>query len=264
MSSTWAVTPERQRFDYYPTPDPFVHWLHDWVAAHLGPITGRLVAPCHGSGTIAQLLGAVAEPTPGLGTAPLVLSHTNDLDPRWETRTSDDATSDRAWSRWEEMAGGPFDWCVENPPFVKAAEIIEQALAHTRVGVAMHVRCTLNEPTKKPGLRREFLRANPPTAMLWLPRFAYQRNGRGKWSSDSATCVWLIWSHGRRRAPGAVQFIDYAPPVVVDAAVQFARDRARAERLAKMAAARGCTVEELLVQLAAKQRRRGGGRGRRG
>jgi hypothetical protein len=105
---------------------------------------------------------------------------------------------------------GPVDWAVSNPPFEPAVDIIENMLAISRVGVAMHLRASIHEVLKT-GVRRTWLSNRPPNGILWLPRFAFQRSPTtGDWATDSVCSCWVIWDHSGE------QFIKYADERVLD------------------------------------------------
>lgn len=131
---------------------------------------------------------------------------TNDLDPRWAADVHKDARDRTLWEAHE------VDWTVSNPPFTPAIEIITKAIEFSKIGVAMHLLASIHEVLKT-GVRRTWMAAHPPTGILWLPRFAYQRSkATGKWSTDSVCACWCIWL----KDPVAPQFIRYAPEWVID------------------------------------------------
>jgi hypothetical protein len=152
---------------------------------------------------------------------------TNDLDPRWTSNFHDDASTDALWTR---LAHAPMqiDWAVSNPPFTPALAIIEQAIAHARVGVAMHLRASIHEVLKT-GTRRTWMNRFQPTGILWLPRFAYQcSKTTGKWTTDSVCACWVVWL----KDPAAPQFIRHAPEWVIDELDAFTPEyRARMDRI---------------------------------
>lgn len=197
--------------EYYPTPAPFTRWLIGELECRGIVVAGRIYEPCVGDGAI--LRGAS-----DAGVPMNVGWMTNDLDRHWPAHTHLDARSPAAWQR-------PVDWVITNPPFAAAVDILVPAITHARVGVAMHVRCSIKEPPKTEGIRRTLFRECPPTGTLWLPRFSYQRNTKGKWANDSMTCVWLIWLRAKRPL-----FEAYAPDWVI-ADVQAIQDaRAAADK----------------------------------
>lgn len=178
-------------FEFYETPRAFSDYLFRTV-----PIVGRCFAPCVGSGAIVAT-----------GQDPRRTWVTNDLDPRWQADTTLDATTRACWAQ-----AGAVDWTVDNPAFEPALAIIALALEHSRVGVAMHLRASIHEVTKR-GIRRTFMRQHRPTGILWLPRFGYQRSATtGLWSQDSVCACWVVWL----KDPAAPQFLDYAPEWVLD------------------------------------------------
>ncbi len=179
-------------FEFYETPAAFTQWLFDVV-----PIHGRVFEPCCGNRAIS------AHPVARSGRT----WFENDLDPRWAADVHKDARDPTLWQAHE------FDWTVSNPPFTPAIEIITQAIEHSRVGVAMHLRASIHEVLKT-GVRRTWMAQHPPTEILWLPRFAYQRSQKtGKWTTDSVCACWCVWL----RDPDAPQRIRYAPESVIDA-----------------------------------------------
>lgn len=200
-------------YEFYETPAPFVRWLFAEMAHRGTPIVGNLFEPCVGDGAIIRVANAWA------GEFDVISQWvTNDLDRRWPADYHEDATSERLWTRQGFDAIGGIDWTVTNPPFTPALDIITHALEYSRVGVAMHLRASIHEPLK--GRRRRsgprepfFLREYPPTGILWLPRFGYQRSKTtGKWTTDSVCACWVIWL----KDPNAQQFIRYAPEWVID------------------------------------------------
>lgn len=184
-----------QAFEFYETPHAFTRYLLTVV-----PLTGRVFEPTVGSGAIIT----ASEQAPRGDARQWV---TNDLDRRWDADHHARADTAALWSQV-----GAIDWTVGNPPFTAAIDIIRHALAHSRVGVAMHLRASIHEVLKT-GVRRTFMATHPPTGILWLPRFAYQRSPTtGKWTTDNVGACWVIWL----QSPVS-QFIDYAPEAVLDA-----------------------------------------------
>lgn len=181
-------------FEFYETPQAFTRYLFRRVQ-----IRGRCFEPCVGSGAI---ISAVS----GCDTPPARHWFTNDLDPRWRAGLCLDAARLATWTDVGEV-----EWTVSNPPFTPAIDIITQALDHSQIGVAMHLRASIHEVLKT-GIRRTWMAEHTPTGILWLPRFAYQRSKTtGKWTTDSVGACWVIWL--KHPAP---QFIEYAPEGVID------------------------------------------------
>lgn len=91
----------------------------------------------------------------------------------------------------------PVDWVVTNPPFAAAMPILQYAVAHARVGVALYLRLSFLEPTRACG---PWLEAHPPTRVLVLPRHSFSGDGK----TDSVTGAWMVWRRDRV-ATGAIQ-----------------------------------------------------------
>lgn len=194
---------EKNPLEFYETPAAFTRWLFQTV-----DIRGRIAEPCAGAGAIERDSARQwpeGSPIAFRSDREWVL---NDIDPFWRSNQSHmDATTQRYWDQVGEL-----HWTVSNPPFEPALDIIEHALAHSQVGVAMHLRASIHEPLKT-GPRRTWFREHRPTGILWLPRFAYQRSpSTGDWTTDSVCACWVIWLQDQ----AAVPFIDYAPEWVMD------------------------------------------------
>ena len=185
--------------EFYETPETFSHYLFREI-----PITGTVFEPCVGSGAILRAAHAVPSEQPRQWL-------TNDYDERWPADWHHDAANEHLW-RNVITPNAQIDWTVSNTAFTPAIDIATLALKYSKVGVALLLRATIHEVLKT-GIRRTWMADNPPTGILWLPRFGFQRSkATKKWSTDSACCCWLIWQKG---APG--QFIRYAPGWVLDA-----------------------------------------------
>jgi hypothetical protein len=83
------------------------------------------------------------------------------------------------------------DWVVTNPPYTMpiCTQIVEQAVKHASVGVAMMLRISFREPTVKKNPRGPFLSEHPISRLITLPRYSYTGDGK----SDSVTTEWAIW-----------------------------------------------------------------------
>jgi len=188
-------------FEFYATPHAFTRYLFHETHTLGYPISGTAFEPCVGDGAILKASKEAQAPVTWL---------TNDLDTRWPADFHESAARG---SVWEQAARLPIDWTITNPPFTSATSIIEWALMYSQVGVAMHLRASIHEVLRRGG-RRVFLHDNPPTGILWLPRFAFQRSSRtGKWTTDSVCTCWVIWLKDR----AVPQFIRYTPESVIDA-----------------------------------------------
>lgn len=91
-----------------------------------------------------------------------------------------DAAREGPNSPWFEA-----DWVITNPPWSHASEIAQISLRHARKGVALLVRLTFLEATRK----RSWICGKPPDAVLCLPRISFDGSGQ----TDSAPPAWLLW-----------------------------------------------------------------------
>lgn len=191
-------------FEFYETPHAFTRWLFAEMEANGTPIQGNVFEPCIGSGAIYNAsLGFEGR------IDPKRFWISNDLDPRWSATYHADSAVESSWLAPAKLG---LDWTVTNPPFTPALAIISHALTYSRIGVAMHLRASIHEVLKT-GVRRTWMAQHPPTGILWLPRFAYQRSPTtGLWTTDNVCACWVIWLNGVTD-----QFIRYAPEWVIDA-----------------------------------------------
>lgn len=229
-----AILPQPPNpLEFYETPGAFTRWLFSIL-----PIRGTILSPCAGSGAIQRHGVPQSGPFQGRSVSGPWTWITNDFDPRWPATYHEDAADPRFWFHFQTSTGiasranaTPIDWVVENPPFAPAIAIIDQALGTARVGVAMHLRASIHEVLKT-GLRRTFMAEHPPTAILWLPRFAFQRSPTtGKWTTDSVCTCWCIWMRATTLLPVG-QTIQYAPERVLDELQAETKDyRAEMDRL---------------------------------
>ncbi len=188
--------------EFFETPQAFTRYLFAQLRDLQvnGLADGRLFEPCAGNGAIVRASDVARGNW-----------RTNDLDPRWSrgNHFQLDATDRRSWLTFCDPF--PPDWTITNPPFTPAVEILSHAIATSQVGVAAHLRVSIHEVLKT-GPRRTWLHDHPPTAILYLPRFAYQRSKKtGIWTQDSAAACWVIWIRGAER-----QYLRYAPTAVLD------------------------------------------------
>lgn len=174
--SLLEVNPHARRGgDFYRTPA----WMTRALLARC-PIPenlpGVVLEPCAGDGAIVEELERPL--------APLIV--TNDITPRGGFLPDflEDATRPDAWRRFAALR--PIAIVVTNPPFGLAFPIVQLAVEHASVGVAMLLRITWSEPTKERG---DWLKAHPPTLIV-LPRWKF----RGAGSGDTATVAWFLWA----------------------------------------------------------------------
>lgn len=165
------VDPQARRaFDYYPTPAWMTRALMRRVSLF------DVLEPCSGENAIVNVIGRDK----------VVL--TNDYDPSRPAEWRFDATCEGSWNNFDVRR--PF-WCVTNPPFNLADQIVPLAVRHCPA-VAMMLRLSWLEPT---AARALFLTAHPPTRLIVLPRHDW----RGTGSTDSVTSAWFIWDEGSGR-----------------------------------------------------------------
>lgn len=164
-------------YEWYPTPRPFIRWL----AQHL-PDTreGQAVyaEPCVGDSVIPTVLG----PAQWI---------TNDLNPRWAADTHLDATTPKYWNQLPSTVEG----IITNPANSIAWSILWWGMSLPQAPfIALHLRLSFLEPLKLNGWQRSMLRDFPPSMILPLPRFPYQRNKKGEWSQDTVSSCWAVWN----------------------------------------------------------------------
>lgn len=151
----------RRPLDAYQTPAHYVRALTTRVL-----IEGSVFEPCAGDRAIARYFPSC---------------QTNDINPDCAANFCFDAA--KSWS----SCGGGWDWVVTNPPFRFAYEILQQCLEKAQ-HAAVLLRISFFEPTKQ---REQFLIANPPSGLIYLPRYSFTANGK----SDMATVCWAVWGY---------------------------------------------------------------------
>lgn len=155
----------RRKFDQYFTPAPATAVLLSYVDIH-----GAIFEPCVGDGAIAKQLA-----TKGV-------VNSNDIDPAMEANWHEDAARALFWAKFKDR----YHWVVSNPPFNRAAEIVQGAHYAATEGIAMLLRLSFLEPCEN---RAEFLALAPPDLLLVLPRISFTGDGK----TDSVTCAWFVW-----------------------------------------------------------------------
>lgn len=160
---------KRRPNDFYPTGG----WLTEKLLQYVPEISGRVFEPCAGEHDMVRVLAA----HPGVQSVA-----TNDVDPG---RTADFHLDARDPALYQEE----YDWIVTNPPFSVGFEILQQAHARAKVGVAFLLRLSFIEPTLDRG---PWFVENPPTKVIVMPRYSFTRDG----NTDSVTCAWFVWRKG--------------------------------------------------------------------
>ena len=159
----------RNPFDAYFTPT----WQTEALMRRLplAPLAPTVLECCSGDCSLSDVL-----------TDYKIRATLNDIDPARDAHLHLDATKMESWKRF-----GRHDWVITNPPFNSAFEILERAVQHVNVGVAMLLRISFLEPTLQRGF---WLSKNPPQRVIILPRWSYKGNGK----TDSVTTAWMVWA----------------------------------------------------------------------
>lgn len=88
----------------------------------------------------------------------------------------------------------PVDWTITNPPFRLAEQLIERALATSRVGVAVIVRVAFLEGV---GRYQRLFAETPPSDVLQFSERVVMHKGRLAPEGSTATAyAWLVWLKG--------------------------------------------------------------------
>jgi hypothetical protein len=119
--------------------------------------------------------------------------YTNDIDERFDTNWHEDAT-DPLSPMWDIHP----DWVITNPPFTLAPDILPNALASCKVGVAFLLRLSYMEPA---GDRGDWLQAHADQQIMQAalnPRPNFRageinpKNGK-PYGTDNVTVAWFVW-----------------------------------------------------------------------
>jgi hypothetical protein len=168
------MSSNRHPNDHYPTPTALTLAL----LKELPHIGGAVIEPCAAEGRIAGVLRAHPSVTSVI---------TNDIDVTMPTGYHEDATDPTA-TFWLT----PADWVVTNPPFNQADQFVRLGWGKARLGVAMLLRLTYMEPTRK---RAQLLKEMAPSMSHLIvfsqPRPSFTGDGR----TDSTTTAWFVWQH---------------------------------------------------------------------
>lgn len=160
----------RRARDFYETPGYFVEQLIARIPDLHQPHGVCVLEPCAGDGAIARYFPDC---------------DTNDLDEDRPAHFHFDSSE-------PYPVDEPWDWIISNPPFNAALGVIRTAVA-TGIPTAMLLRISFLEPTRD---RVEFLTKNPPTGLIYLPRYSFTQNGK----SDMSTVMWAIWNYSLQPA----------------------------------------------------------------
>lgn len=91
-------------------------------------------------------------------------------------------------------ASGFPEWVITNPPFGKAADMAECALAHARVGVAFLLRLQFLETIK----RYRFFKGHRPVMATFTERVPMCEGGYDPKLSTATAYAWFVWLKGHR------------------------------------------------------------------
>lgn len=151
--------------DFYETPGYVTEQL-----TRLVYFNGTVLDPCYGNGALIR----------DLKDCDIV---TNDFYSSADYKL--DATTLASWREFPK-----FDWCVVNPPFNKAHEILPLGFQFAERGLCALVRLTYLEPCIT---RRQFLKEHSDClkwAIFFSPRIRFRKDTK---TTDSATVCWLVW-----------------------------------------------------------------------
>ena len=115
----------------------------------------------------------------------------NDISHRREADFNLDASQDEFWDKLRETKG-EVDWVVSSPPFqlTQCSSIVRRCLdARPKCGVAMRLRLGFLEAAGP----RKWLREQPPSGIIVIPRRSNDRNGLPFLSFDFCSQGWLVW-----------------------------------------------------------------------
>lgn len=106
-----------------------------------------------------------------------------------------DATDRAAWAHRDNQQAESIwaqDWTITNPPFNQAVPILDNALRHSRIGVAFLLPISFLEPTNGRGdLLQQY--ADCMTQIVsFNPRPVFREDGGG----DRSTVAWFVWQKG--------------------------------------------------------------------
>lgn len=156
----------RDALDRYYTPK----WATEILLRCLdAEYSDSIYEPCSGKLDIAKVLYKA-------GFEKLV---TNDIDPATVAHFHNDAIDFLQESQHS-------DWIITNPPFSEASRILKVSYEIARKGIAFLLRLSWLEPCQD---RADFLKENPPTKLIVLPRISFTGDGK----VDSVTCSWMVW-----------------------------------------------------------------------
>lgn len=174
---------KRIKNDYYPTEEKITEVLLKHWVIHKNKT--NVLEPCAGKRHISKVLESN-----GFSVTSTDIEDCNYPDTIEHYPNFYDATLESYWQR-EAICNGQliYDYIITNPPYNKADEIVPLAYKYANYGIAMLLRLSWLEPTKK---RAKFLQDNPPDSVIILnPRPKFRSDTKG---TDSVTSAWFIWN----------------------------------------------------------------------
>ncbi|RLC98966.1 MAG: hypothetical protein DRI46_10335 [Chloroflexi bacterium] len=199
----------RRKLDAYMTQQAMVLPLFAYV-----PIKGLVLEPCAGKGAIVQMLHWHP-------SVDLVLAA--DIDAKYGWRVQADATDPLSiYYRMTDIgpATGKMDWIVTNPPFNKAAEILEVAWDSGIPNIAMLLTTGRNPYRGRKGLLKQLSGKLSYLMPFGSPRPSFTGNGK----TDSTTVAWFVWQRKHKGGTTVITVPDWQmdnvqEEHVIDAAV---------------------------------------------
>lgn len=168
----------RRPFDQYVTPSACV----EAILPHLGPLSGRkILEPSAGTGAIVRVL----------------LEHGAEPGNVWACELDPALGKELPMGIWSDCrdflqlkTGLGFDLVIGNPPYAKAQEFVEHAIACIRTGgtVAMLLRLAFLASRKRVSFHQE----HPSDLYVLSRRPSFTGGG-----TDSADYGWFVWGPGR-------------------------------------------------------------------
>lgn len=183
----------RRAYDYYPTTEANAVW--GLLTQTPVQFSGDVLECCSGQHHITRVLQQ---------SSLFTRVWTNDIQSTFDADFHENVTLSSAWAQLPEV-----DWVITNPPFSHALPILQQALSHARLGVALYLRLSFWEPTFKSRARHAhhrgpFLRDHCPTGFMPLSRISHTDDGH----MDSSTCAWFVWEKQTTRQWHHVLMLD--------------------------------------------------------
>ncbi|WP_373541144.1 hypothetical protein [Chamaesiphon sp.] len=180
--------------DHYPTPN----WMTESLIKHAN-IQGSMLECCAGEDLAIAKVFEREERIRKIWTNDFYFDFVSDY--------GRDATLKHNWQRFPIV-----EWVITNPPFTHYLPILQHALVHAKVGVAMLLRVTADEMvvSDKNKSRYDWWADNPESLAIKMPRYCFAKSSKsGKFSTDSAYCQWFVWRKDGYQYPSPVIRLPY-------------------------------------------------------